>query len=263
MTTTPSFVETAPGTDSAETSESREGGRRRRRGRGGRDRDESRQGEPSAPEAIGEPAVEAQNGTRVDADVEAMAVNADGSQNEGEISQGDGGERESRRRGRGGRDRPRRERRDEAAPSGVEAVSLAAVVELPSAAGISIDTTTPAFAMTPADGSVQERPSESPAEAHVVSPPLVAEAEIATVRAFVLPTDELQAVAESAGLQWVNSDAEKIRAVQDAMANEPKPVHVPREPKPIVAIDEGPLVLVETRKDLAQVKLPFETQPGA
>jgi ribonuclease E len=64
-------------------------------------------------------------------------------------------------------------------------------------------------------------------------------------------------------LQWVNSDAEKIRAVQEAMANEPKPAHVPREPKPVVAVDEGPLVLVETRKDLAQIKLPFETAQGS
>jgi ribonuclease E len=35
-------------------------------------------------------------------------------------------------------------------------------------------------------------------------------------------------------------------------------VHVPRERKPPIAIDEGPLVLVETRKDLSQVRLPFE-----
>ena len=41
------------------------------------------------------------------------------------------------------------------------------------------------------------------------------------VEAFVLPTDSLQAVAEAAGLQWVNSDAEKIRAVQAAMAAPP------------------------------------------
>jgi ribonuclease E len=47
------------------------------------------------------------------------------------------------------------------------------------------------------------------------------------------------------------------------MALEPKPIHVPREPKPVVAIDEGPLVLVETRKDLTQFKLPFESAPGA
>ena len=66
-------------------------------------------------------------------------------------------------------------------------------------------------------------------------------------------------MAESAGLQWVNSDAEKIRAVQEAMAREPKPVHVPRERKPMVIVDEGPLVLVETRKDLSQITLPFDS----
>jgi ribonuclease E len=34
---------------------------------------------------------------------------------------------------------------------------------------------------------------------------------------------------------------------------------VPRERPAPVVIDEGPLVLVETRRDLSQVKLPFET----
>ena len=93
--------------------------------------------------------------------------------------------------------------------------------------------------------------------------PVVATA-AAVVEPYALNTQQLEAVAESAGLQWVNSDAEKIRAVQDAMASEPKPVHVPREIKPPVAMDEGPLVLVETRKDLSQVRLPFEAaQPPA
>ena len=72
----------------------------------------------------------------------------------------------------------------------------------------------------------------------------------------------LQGLAEAAGLQWVNSDADKIRAVQQAMANEPQAIHVPRERKPVALVDEGPLVLVETRKDLSQLKLPFE-QGGA
>jgi ribonuclease E len=89
--------------------------------------------------------------------------------------------------------------------------------------------------------------------------------EPAAVTSFELPTDELQAVASAAGLQWINSDEEKIRAAQEAMANEPKPVHVPREPRPVEVADEGPLVLVETRKDLSQFKLPFEAhaQPHA
>jgi len=68
----------------------------------------------------------------------------------------------------------------------------------------------------------------------------------------------LQSLAGAVGLEWVNSDAEKIRVVQEAMAREPKPIHVPREPRPVVVVDEGPLVLVETRKDLSQYKLPFE-----
>ena len=75
---------------------------------------------------------------------------------------------------------------------------------------------------------------------------------------FALPMDELHAIAASSGLQWVNSDADKIRAAQEAIAAEPKPVHVPRVRPPMVALDEGPLVLVETRKDLSQFKLPFE-----
>jgi ribonuclease E len=84
----------------------------------------------------------------------------------------------------------------------------------------------------------------------------------AVVAPFVLPTDSLQAVAEAAGLQWVNSDADKIRAVQAEMAAAPAPAHVPRERKPVEIVEEGPLVLVETRKDLSQIKLPFETAQG-
>ena len=73
--------------------------------------------------------------------------------------------------------------------------------------------------------------------------------------------DSLVAVAESAGLQWVNSDAEKIQAAQAAMAAVAEPIRVQRDIPPVTAVDDGPLVLVETRKDLAQVKLPFETTP--
>jgi len=77
---------------------------------------------------------------------------------------------------------------------------------------------------------------------------------------YVLPVDSLNAVADGAGLQWVNSDAEKIRAAQAAMAAMPAPIHVPREIRKVELADEGPLVLVETKKDLSQVRLPFENQ---
>ena len=51
--------------------------------------------------------------------------------------------------------------------------------------------------------------------------------------------------------------AEKIAAVQAAIAAEPKPVRIPRERPPVVVLDEGPLILVETRKDLRDLNLPF------
>jgi ribonuclease E len=70
------------------------------------------------------------------------------------------------------------------------------------------------------------------------------------IQSFTLPVAEMQAVAQGSGLEWVNSNPERIAAVQAAIAAEPKPVHVPRERPPLVILDEGPLVLVETRKDL-------------
>ncbi len=77
------------------------------------------------------------------------------------------------------------------------------------------------------------------------------------VKAFELPVDALNQVANNSGLQWVNSDPAKIAAVQALIAAEPKPAHVPRERPPAVVRDEGPLILVETRKDLSEMKLPF------
>ncbi|PUE14281.1 Rne/Rng family ribonuclease [Limnohabitans sp. WS1] len=74
---------------------------------------------------------------------------------------------------------------------------------------------------------------------------------------YELPVDRLQQVAHDSGLIWVNSDAEKIAAVQAAIAAEPPVVRIPRERPAAVVVNEGPLVLVETRKDLNQLKVPF------
>jgi ribonuclease E len=75
---------------------------------------------------------------------------------------------------------------------------------------------------------------------------------------YELPASELQQLAAGSGLTWVHSDADKVAAAQAAMAAQAKPVHTPRERPAQVQLDEGPLVLVETRKDLSQVKLPFD-----
>jgi ribonuclease E len=84
---------------------------------------------------------------------------------------------------------------------------------------------------------------------------------VAVVPAFELPQASLEALARDAGLEWVGSDPEKVQAAREAIEREPKPVRVPRERPPAVEVDTGPLVLVETRKDLASLRLPFDTTP--
>ena len=119
-------------------------------------------------------------------------------------------------------------------------------------------------------------PAPAPVSAPVVAPKPVAMAPVSAVPApaatvdrmpkvatYTLPTETLVDVAQSTGLQWVSSDSAKIAAVQAAIAAEPKPVHVPRvRPEP-VSIDAGPLVLVETKRDLRNMTLPFEQPPAA
>jgi len=82
------------------------------------------------------------------------------------------------------------------------------------------------------------------------------------IAGYTLPTGSLIEVATSSGLQWVNSDSERVAAVQAAIAAEPQPTHVPRDRPAPVSLDAGPLVLVETKRDLGTMKLPFEDMPA-
>ena len=100
-----------------------------------------------------------------------------------------------------------------------------------------------------------------PVPAPVVSPQAVPKG-LPKVQTFALPMDALNQVAQGSGLSWVNSDAAKVASVQAAIAAEGKPVHVPRVRTAPAQIDTGPLVLVETKRDLRSLQLPFEeTQP--
>ncbi|MFC0594527.1 ribonuclease E/G [Ottowia pentelensis] len=114
----------------------------------------------------------------------------------------------------------------------------------------------------PAPAPVAEAPvAPAPAPAPAAAAPAPAPAGLPKVSGFALPVDTLAGLAGAAGLQWVNSDADKVAAVQAAIAAEPAPIHVPRERPPAVELDDGPLVLVETRKDLGKITLPFEQAP--
>ena len=105
--------------------------------------------------------------------------------------------------------------------------------------------------------SLSSAPAPVPASAAVVAPVTAAANPPAP---FALDADRLRAVAEAAGLQWVGSDAGKVQAAQQTLAHEAPPVRAAREPKTVAPVDQGPLVLIETRKDLSQVTLPFETE---
>ncbi len=113
----------------------------------------------------------------------------------------------------------------------------------------------PAMNITGAPASMAT-PASAPAAAAQAA---VAQA-MPRVSSYALPLVDLQTVASGSGLEWVNSDAGKVAAVQAAIAAEPKPIHVPRERPAPVVIDAGPLVLVETKRDLRSMQLPFDTE---
>ena len=100
------------------------------------------------------------------------------------------------------------------------------------------------------------------AQAAAAPAPAPASATLPKVQSYDLPMQDLSQVAQSSGLQWVNSNAGKIAEVQAAIAAEAKPIHVPRERQAVAASTEGPLVLVETKRDLASMPLPFEKPPA-
>ncbi|WP_396269406.1 ribonuclease E/G [Ideonella sp.] len=232
--------------------------RRRRRGRGGRE--EGR--DDNAARAEGDDFSDTQPQAELST---AEAESLDAGSRPDAAPAAEGSEDGGRRRGRDRGDRPRRERRDEAAPAQDAPVAADASADDATAVRPWWESADGAAAPAPAAAVAAPAPAPvaSPAPAPVAAAPAPAPAarrEPVRVEPYVLAMDELQRIAEGAGLSWVNSDADKIREAQAAIAAEPKPVHVPRERPPLVVVDEGPLVLVETRKDLSQLVLPFDQQ---
>jgi ribonuclease E len=160
--------------------------------------------------------------------------------------EGEQGERRDRRsRDRYGRDR--RERGERPADAIVATGAEVSPQEMEVFAG---------HAPLPQEHHAGQAPAQAPAPARS-APEAIHPRAVPRVQPFQLPVADLQNVAEGSGLQWINSDADKIAAAQAAIAAEPKPVHVPRERPPVAVVDEGPLVLVETRRDLKNLQLPF------
>jgi ribonuclease E len=187
---------------------------------------------------------------------------------DGRRSEPEGEERRERRsRDRYGRDRRERQPRDETAVPANDAVGgevkEVAADERTDRPRYPTGFVTEEAHATPQEHAPQMAPQVAPPRAPRATGaqaqgPAPAAKGLPKVQAFELPVSELAQVAEGSGLQWVNSDAQKIAAVQAQIAAEPRPPRVPRERPAPIAIDEGPLVLVETKRDLQGMKLPFE-----
>ncbi len=65
---------------------------------------------------------------------------------------------------------------------------------------------------------------------------------------YEMPLAALESMLAAVGLVMVSTDPEKWRVAQEEAARRPVPVRVPRERKPAVVLDEGPLIQVETRR---------------
>ncbi len=218
--------------------------------------------EPRAPRAE-RPVAAAESATAEGvAELDQLAPNAVVEGAEGAAPEtGEDREGGRRRRRRGGRGRGADRGEGAAEGSADEAVETAAepvVAALIETAPVEVEVAAEVVAV-----AVEEPPVivvAAPAPAPIAPTPVAPAIVAAAATPFVLATDALNQVAESAGLQWVGTDTAKAASVRAAIEAEAKPVHVPRMVKPTVALDDGPLVLVETQKSLDQIKLPFEHQ---
>jgi ribonuclease E len=264
--------------EAREPREPREGrgeGRRERSGRRPERRDD-------APVADGsQQAAFADNNAadvRAERTEQTVATDAAPQGNEPVAGQEDGQERaprERRSRDRYGRERRERGDRAESSPEqavdanaqafapaqrvGAETSPVASAVVSP-AAPLSDVQAAPAASIVPTQAPVQ-----APVQATVATPapqvtsaPAPATRTLPQVAVYDLPLQDLAQVASASGLQWVNSNTSKIAETQAAMAAEQRPAHVPRERPPVAVVEVSPLVLVETKRDLSNMTLPFE-----
>ncbi|MES2413180.1 MAG: Rne/Rng family ribonuclease [Pseudomonadota bacterium] len=255
------------GRDQREPREPREGGRRDRNGRrndrrGERSESGNTDGAPSDDRSFNPEAAPLMS---VEGQPQAGPAGEPGEQAEGQRQP-----RERRSRDRYGRDRRERgedgerSERAETSPEGsAQAVAPEAAQSAPvreQAAAASFSPVQPFAA--PVAPAVVAAPVAAPAAAPRTAEAAPAAKALPKVQAYALPMQDLVQVAQTSGLQWVNSDIAKIAEAQAAIAAEPKAVHVPRERPALVVADEGPLVLVETKRDLREMALPFE-KPAA
>ncbi|MEA3082673.1 MAG: ribonuclease [Paraburkholderia sp.] len=130
----------------------------------------------------------------------------------------------------------------QAAPAPVETAAPAAVVEAPAA-----QPAPQAEIVEPQPVVAAVAPAVETVVPAAVEPAPVAVAPQAPRNGGV-SEEALKPVLEQAGLVWVNTDADKLRAAQEAAAQAAKPVRVGRERKALPPVETAPMQMVETGK---------------
>ena len=201
-----------------------------------------------------------------DTSAESNLGNADAAGQDGQRTERRSRDRYGRDRRERNGDRPdRAERPERTADQSSEYAANDSVAHAAPAQAEFVDTprdATPVAAVaavTPvAAASLAKAPAPVPASAAPAA--AVVSSSMPAVTSYALPVTDLAQVASSSGLQWVGSDAAKIAAVQASITAElaHAPVRVPRERPATVVVEAASLVLVETKRDLRNMQLPFE-----
>jgi ribonuclease E len=122
----------------------------------------------------------------------------------------------------------------------VHAEAVAPVSALPQ-----VQPTEPALATAAAAPAAE---AQAPQEA-IVTAFAEVPAPVSTIaKASPLPIETLQSVLDNAGMTWVHTDGQKLRASQEEAARTVTAPRAPRERKPLPPVQHGPMVLVETNR---------------
>ncbi|WP_144137848.1 Rne/Rng family ribonuclease [Paraburkholderia sp. BCC1884] len=135
----------------------------------------------------------------------------------------------------------------QAAPTPVETAAPAAAIEAPAVQPAPQAEIVEAQPLVAAAAPVVE-PVAAPAAVEPAPVAAAPQAAPATPRQAAVSAEALKPVLEQAGLVWVNTDADKLRAAQEASAQTAKPARVVRERKPLPVLDSEPMQQVETGK---------------
>lgn len=147
----------------------------------------------------------------------------------------------------------------EAAEAKAVRPTVEAAAPAPSSGLTEVDTTPqPPTTGAASEPAAQAAPAPTPAAVSAPTPVAACAIPAAATSTYQLPVEELAQLAARAGLQWVQSDPQRVVATQAAIAAEPAAPRVGRERAPRIDLDDGPLVLVETQRDLRTLRFPFD-----